>query len=202
MPKNENHISVPRAGRRPTTSRGELERIGLELFATRGFEETTVDDIAAAAGISRRTFFRYYGSKNDLVWGDFEGELKRMRVCLADLPPGTPMMDALRETIIDFNRLDAGQIAAHRRRMALILQVPALQAHSTLRYAAWREVVAEYAARRLGLPQDALLPQTIAYSFLGAAIAAYEHWLREDGSELGVHLDTALRALESGFREA
>lgn len=204
MPANENLISAHRAGRPPTTSRSELERIGLDLFATRGFDETTIDDIAAVAGISRRTFFRYYGSKNDLVWGDFEAGLQRMRAELADQPPGRPLMDALRETIIDFNRLDASQVAAHRRRMALILQVPALQAHSTLRYAAWRAVVAEYAARRLSLPQEALLPQTIAYAFLGAAIAAYEHWLRtdapdEDGAGLAVHLDAAIRALESGF---
>src|ERR671911_699689 len=47
-------------GRRRSTSRAELERVALGLFATKGFDETTVDDIAAAAGIGRRTFFRYH----------------------------------------------------------------------------------------------------------------------------------------------
>jgi mycofactocin system transcriptional regulator len=204
VPRSPSSVSAsdsPRVGRRPTTSRGELERTALQLFVTRGFEETTVEDIAAAAGISRRTFFRYYSSKNDVVWGDFETELQRMRSWLADYPPDAPMMDALREAIIAFNHLDATQVAAHRQRMTLILKVPALQAHSTLRYAGWRAVVAEYAAHRLRLPETALLPQAIAYTCLGAAIAAYEHWLHDDDSDLDIHLDQALRALASGFQD-
>jgi TetR/AcrR family transcriptional regulator, regulator of mycofactocin system len=66
-------------GRRPSTSRAELERVALDLFTSRGFEETTVDDVAAAAGIGRRTFFRYYASKNDAVWGDFDAQLEKLR---------------------------------------------------------------------------------------------------------------------------
>ncbi|HEY3258655.1 MAG TPA: TetR family transcriptional regulator [Pseudonocardiaceae bacterium] len=59
-----------RRGRRRSTSRVELEQVAFDLFADKGFEETTVDEIAAAAGISRRTFFRYYESKNDVVLDD------------------------------------------------------------------------------------------------------------------------------------
>ena len=62
--------------------------------------------------------------------------------------------------------------------MALILRVPALQAHSTLRYAAWRAVVAEFAAGRLGGRPGDLLPQLVAHLCLGAALTAYEQWLR------------------------
>ena len=182
-------------GRRPSTSRAQLEQHALRLFAERGFDEVTVEDIAAAAGIGRRTFFRYYPSKNDVVWGDFEAELDRMRAVLGAYPDGTPTMDALREAIVDFNRLDAEQIPWHRRRMRLILEVPALQAHSTLRYAEWRRVVAEFAAERLGRTPDALLPQVIAHACLGAAVAAYEQWLRQEGSDLSGFLDEALRAL-------
>ena len=61
-----------RPGRPPVTSRTELEQIALDLFLRNGFNETTLDDIAGAAGIARRTFFGYYSSKNDVVWGDFE----------------------------------------------------------------------------------------------------------------------------------
>ncbi|MCQ0020665.1 TetR family transcriptional regulator [Actinomadura madurae] len=77
--------SAPRVGRRPRTSRGELERVALRLFAERGFEETTVDDIASAAGIGRRTFFRYYGSKNDVVWGTSRASWS---ACASGSPPG------------------------------------------------------------------------------------------------------------------
>ena len=64
-------MRVERQGRPPVTSRAELERIALDLFIRQGFTETTLDDIAAAAGIARRTFFGYFSSKNDVVWGDF-----------------------------------------------------------------------------------------------------------------------------------
>lgn len=184
-----------RVGRKPLTSRAELERQALRLFAERGFDDVTVDDIAAAAGIGRRTFFRYYKSKNDAVWGDFESELQRMRSSLAAFPPQAPVMDVLREAIVAFNHLDPAQVPWHRARMRLILEVPALQAHSTLRYADWRAVVSEYVAARLGQPQDALLPQVIAYICLGAAVAAYEQWLRDEDADLGDLLGRALSAL-------
>ncbi|MET9856590.1 mycofactocin system transcriptional regulator [Streptomyces sp. NPDC006450] len=184
-----------RVGRKPLTSRAELERQALRLFAERGFDDVTVDDIAAAAGIGRRTFFRYYKSKNDAVWGDFESELHWMRSSLAAFPPQAPVMDVLREAIVAFNHLDPAQVPWHRARMRLILEVPALQAHSTLRYADWRAVVSEYVAARLGQPQDALIPQVIAYTCLGAAVAAYEQWLRDEDADLGDLLDRALSAL-------
>src|SRR5215813_10111501 len=117
-------------GRRRVTSREELEETAFELFAARGFEATTVDEIAAAAGIGRRTFFRYFPSKNDIPWGAFELELERMRVRLKACPPQVPLMDAIRLALVDFNRVDDAQVALHRRRMELILRVPALFAHS------------------------------------------------------------------------
>jgi len=187
-------------GRRKVTSRSELEQVAFDLFDRQGFERTTVGDIASAAGIGRRTFFRYFPSKNDVVWGDFDGELERMRRRLSAVPAGTPLMDALRDAIVDFNRIAPQQVPAHRRRMEFILRVPALQAHSTLRYAAWRQVIADFVADRARLPSGApppagaLIPQAIAYAMLGVAIAAYEQWLGGDG-DLCDLLDAAVRTL-------
>ena len=65
-------------GRPASTTREDVARAALELFARHGYDETTVDDIAAAVGISRRTFFRYYESKPDVVWGEFDAELVRL----------------------------------------------------------------------------------------------------------------------------
>jgi TetR/AcrR family transcriptional regulator, regulator of mycofactocin system len=186
-------------GRRPVTSRAELEHVAFALFAEKGFEQTTVDDIAAAAGIGRRTFFRYFPSKNDVPWGDFERELERMRARLRACPPQVPLMDAIRLALVDFNRVDPDQIPWHRRRMTLILRVPALLAHSTLRFAAWREVVAEFAGERTGQRPDALAPQAIAHAVLGVAIAAYEQWLDRADADLSVLLDSAMRDLAGAF---
>lgn len=169
------------------------------LFATHGFDATTVDEIAAAAGIGRRTFFRYFPSKNDVPWGAFEDELERMRVRLKACPPQVPLMDAIRLALIDFNRVAPAQVPLHRRRMELILRVPALLAHSTLRFAAWRAVVAEFIAERAGRRPDDLAPQTIAHAVLGVAVAAYEHWLDDPASDLGALLDDAMRQLAAAF---
>ena len=188
-----------RVGRRPVTSRSEIEHIALDLFTERGFDTTTVDDIAAAAGIGRRTVFRYYASKNDIPWGAFDEQLDRMRATFAALPTDLPVMVGVRAAVLDFNEVHVDEQPWHRRRLRLILGTPALQAHSTLRYAAWRQVVADYAAARLGLPADGLVPQTIGHASLGVALAAYERWLGDEGGELRDLLDTVFRSLENGL---
>ncbi|HOZ58770.1 MAG TPA: TetR family transcriptional regulator, partial [Nakamurella multipartita] len=137
-------------GRPAATSRGELERICLEIFSERGFEVTSVDEIAAAAGIGRRTFFRYFKSKNDAVWGEFDSQLAAFAHWFAHCPPELTVVQAIRAAVIDFNSFDRPATESLRTRMRLILSSPSLQAYSTLRYAAWRDVVARFAAGRLG----------------------------------------------------
>jgi mycofactocin system transcriptional regulator len=181
-----------RTGRQRSTSVAELSHVGLRLFVERGFDETTVDDIAEAAGIGRRTFFRYFPSKNDLPWGEFDTLIVRMRQLLADQPPERPLFDALRIAVLEFNRYPDDELPYHRQRMELLLNVPTLVAHSTLRYAAWRHAISDFAAERLGAKADDLAPQTIGWTFLAVSLAAYEQWLREPGADLLAVLDDAL----------
>lgn len=182
-------------GRPAVTTKGELELVALELFAERGFEATTVDDLADAAGIGRRTFFRYFPSKNDVVYGDFDAALDELRSRLAATPPDVPLWDGIRDAVLAFNALPAGAEQQHRVRMALVLHTPALQAHSTLRYAGWRAVVAEHAASRLAVPVDSLEAQLVAHQALACAVVAYEQWLARPGSDLGELLERAFRPL-------
>lgn len=182
-------------GRRKVTTAAELEKVAFDLFDEQGFERTTVTDIAAAAGIARRTFFHYFPSKNDIPWGNFDAGLERMRAEFRALPEDLPLMEAVRHCLVEFNRVPDEQVPEHRRRMRLILGVPALQAHSTLRFESWREVVAEFAGHRLGQPSTALTPQTIAHAALGVALSAYQHWLEHPELALSDLLDTAMREL-------
>jgi TetR/AcrR family transcriptional regulator, regulator of mycofactocin system len=188
-----------RTGRKPSTTHAQLEARALELFVSQGFDETSIEDIAAAAGIARRTFFRYYPSKTDLVWGDFGAELRRLQDWFAAASPEVPMMEAIHQAVLEFNRLPADQEAQHRRRMTLILGVPTLLANSTLRFTQWRAVVAAFAADRLGVGEDDLLPEVVAYSALGATLAAYGQWLRDGEADLTSLLDQALGELAIGF---
>jgi mycofactocin system transcriptional regulator len=188
-----------RGGRPPVTSRSELERVAFWLFEKQGFDETSIDDITTAAGIARRTFFRYYPSKSDLVWGDFDTQLDQLRQWFSAVPAQTPMMEAIHQAVLEFNRLPPGQEADHRRRLGLILGVPSLLANSTLRFAQWRAEVAAFAARRLCLTPDDLLPNVIGWSAMGATLAAYEQWLRDQDADLMCLLDEALGELAIGF---
>lgn len=192
----------PRMGRAPVTTHGELSHLAIQLFLDRGFEETTIDDIVQAAGIGRRTFFRYFASKNDLPWGDFEALLAAMRDHLQSLPEDMPLMEVLRLAVIEFNRFPEAERPFHRERMWLLLNVPSLVAHSTLRYAAWRQVIAVYAAERLGDEPSALEPQSIAWACLGLSLAAYEQWLAHDDADLLMLLDDAFTRLGAAFAAA
>lgn len=188
-----------RAGRRPVTTRSHLAELALALFVDQGFESTTVDDIAVVAGIGRRTFFRYFASKNDVVWGDFDAGLVALREGLAAAPAGVATFDALVDAVLQFNRLDAEVETVHRRRMDLILHVPALQAHSTLRYAAWRAVIADFVADRRQEPAAAAVPQLCAHTVLAATVAGYEQWLATPGIDLSSLLEQSLRRLGAGL---
>jgi mycofactocin system transcriptional regulator len=171
-------------GRPPATSRDELERAAFALFAERGFEQTTVEEIAAAAGIGRRTFFRYFATKNDVVWGDFEGHLDRLRSDLAAVGPHVPVAVALIESIVAFNDYPLDELPRHRQRMHLILGTAELQAHSTLQFAKWRQVIADFVADRHGCPASDLEPQVVAHTALGTCLAAYGAWMDDDAGDL------------------
>jgi len=161
-----------------------VSHVGLELFDRDGFEATSVETIAEAAGISRRTFFRYFPSKNDVAWGDFDAQLDHMRRFLAALPADLPLVEGLRRALLDFNTFPAEEAGWHRRRMALLLEVPALQAHSALKYVGWRAVVADHVAARLGCAPEDHLPRTLGWVLLGVALAAYEQWLADPAADL------------------
>lgn len=190
-----------RIGRRPTTTRDRIAAVGIDLFAARGFDETSVDDIAEAAGIARRTFFRYFPSKNAVPWGDFDAHLSEMRTLLAEMPDDMSILDALISAVIEFNTFPPEVTEGHRRRMELIFVVPALQAYSVVMYDGWRMVIAEYVAHRLRLAPTDQLPRTVGYLMLGVAMGAYETWLADDSLDLIDLLTKGSRVLYTGLSE-
>ncbi|TQK30658.1 TetR family transcriptional regulator [Arthrobacter sp. SLBN-53] len=188
-----------RVGRRPSTNQDHITDVALELFTTHGFDEVSVDDVAKAAGIARRTLFRYYPSKNAIPWGDFDAYLNHMRQLLDDADPTAGVGEALRTALLAFNEFDDKD--RHRRRMRLILKTDALQAHSMTMYAGWRAVVADYVARRRGEHADGLVPQTAAWTLLGVALTAYEQWLGDESVSLARLLGDSFDVVGRGLTE-
>ncbi|NMM84081.1 mycofactocin system transcriptional regulator [Rhodococcus sp. SRB_17] len=188
-----------RIGRRPSTTREGISKVGIELFSTLGFNDVSVDQIADAAGIARRTFFRYFPSKNAVPWGDFDGHLDQMRQHFDSLPDDIPLVDALESALLTFNTFPPEETAVHRKRMELILTVPTLQAYSVVMYEGWRQVIAEYASQRMNLDPTDHRPRTVGYLLLGVAMAAYEQWLTDDALELPELLRTGTQTLRTGI---
>ncbi|HEX2286458.1 MAG TPA: mycofactocin system transcriptional regulator, partial [Mycobacterium sp.] len=186
-------------GRRAPTTWDHISNVAIDLFAARGFDQVSVDDVAEAAGIARRTLFRYYPSKNALPWGDFDSHLAHMRDLLAALDPGVPIRDALRTALLAFNTFDESETARHRQRMRVILQTAELQAYSMTMYAGWRAVVAAFVAKRLDVKPDDLVPQTVAWTMLGVALSAYEQWLIDESLSLQQALGEAFDTVSDGL---
>ncbi|MEI4274075.1 TetR family transcriptional regulator [Klenkia sp. LSe6-5] len=178
-------------------TRGRIEAAALDLFTRRDFETVTADEVADAAGISRRTFFRHFATKADAVWGDFHAHVVRLEELLA-ATADQPVLASICAAYVEVNDYADADLPLLRQRMRLILGEPALQAHSQVRYADVDRVVAEHVARRTGCRPDALVPRLVALSTRAAATTAFETWLGGEGS-LTEDLQAAFAQLAGGF---
>ena len=176
-----------------------MERAALDLFRSRGFENVTSDEVADSAGISRRTFFRYFATKADAVWGDFAGHVARLEHLLAAADPARPVLRSLCAAYVEVNDYPESELPLLRERMRLILTEPALLAHSQLRFAEIDRVVAGHLAARTGGSPTDLLPRLVAASTRAAATTAFEAWLEDDRSSLAAHLHVAFDEMAAGF---
>ncbi|MFF4713244.1 TetR family transcriptional regulator [Streptomyces eurythermus] len=162
----------------------ELTQAALGLLARGGFDAVTVDEIAAAAGVSKRTFFRYFASKEDVVVQFLTGLGAAMREELASRPAPEPPSTALRHTVWRSIDACAGQTERTLRVVQLILRTPALLARFLERQAQWREELAAVLAGRLGLdPATELYPRLAAGMALTAFHTVLQRWSESDGTE-------------------
>src|SRR3954471_16218204 len=83
--------------------RARIEQAALDLFTLKGFEQVIIDDVAAAAGISRRTFFRYFATKADAVWGDFGAHVARLERLLSATDPAQPVLTSVCAAYVEVN---------------------------------------------------------------------------------------------------
>lgn len=166
-------------------NRAEVAAVALELFDRRGFDEVTVDDIAAAAGISRRTFFRYFDSKEDAVLPYEDERLDQLREMLAARPASEPILASIRHATVAIIAATAGPEARidGLRRARLLADCPAVHARSLALQSHWEAAIAEVIAAHLGVdPATDLEVQVIAGATLVAVRAAVRVWLATDGA--------------------
>src|SRR3954463_2896871 len=180
-------------------TRARIEQAALDLFTLKGFEHVTIDDVAAEAGISRRTFFRYFATKADAVWGDFGAHVTRLERLLSGPDDGRPVLDRICAAYVEVNDYAEADLPILRERMRLILTEPALLAHSELRYAEIDRAVAEHVARRTGTAPQALLPRLLATTTASPATTAFEVGLVDGRTRLTDDLHAAFAELSGAF---
>ncbi|MFF2535463.1 TetR family transcriptional regulator [Streptomyces cyaneofuscatus] len=170
----------------------ELTEAALQLMAVEGFDAVTVDEIVATAGVSKRTFFRYFASKEDVVVQFLADMGTGMCAELAARPADEPPSVALRYAVWVAMAACADGVDHSGRALRvvqLILRTPALRARFLEHQGQWRDDLAVEAARRQGLdPEAALYPRLAA----GAALAAFDTVLRRWSDSGGAEDPAAL----------
>ncbi|HSK25716.1 MAG TPA: TetR family transcriptional regulator [Jiangellales bacterium] len=185
--------------RKKLRTRRLLQSEALRLFAERGYEATTVEDIAAAAEVSPRTFFRYFASKEAVVLEDEYDPLLFEE--LARIDPAEPPIRAMRRIIDallpDIYAEDRDRILA---RTTLVYSTPHLRSAVNTQLAEFEAVVAETLAGVHGRAPDDLEARVVAAVAVAAMRCAIEQWVAGGGEpDLGVLLDQAFDVVERGL---
>jgi AcrR family transcriptional regulator len=170
------------AERKRQLVRDELTESALRLLAFQGYEQTTVDQIVTAAGVSRRTFFRYFRSKEDVII-EFLSDLgDKLRGALAARPAAEPPMVALHRALDVFTETYAEHEEKSLRLATITLTTPALLARYLERQAQWRAEATAVLVERAGADADELTAALVAAVGFGAFDVALTAWVRANGA--------------------
>ncbi|MFJ2708788.1 TetR family transcriptional regulator [Streptomyces sp. NPDC087428] len=183
--------------------RDVLAEAAFGLFMERGFERTTVDDIVARAGVGRRSFFRYFPSKEDAVFPDHERCLADMTAFLEAAGDGDPV-----DTVCDAARLVLRMYAVNPefsvQRYRLTREVPGLRTYELSVVRRYERTLAGYLERRGADTRDAALrAEVIAASVVAAHNNGLRSWLRSGGEgDAGAEVDRALELVRTVWGRA
>jgi AcrR family transcriptional regulator len=184
--------------RKKDRTRRTLQAEAVRLFAAKGFEATTIEEIAAAAEVAPRTFFRYFPTKEEVVfWSEHEPMLAGF---VAARPDDEPAFQALRHGLTDglasFYDQDRERLL---ERSKLVSRTPALQLRWRQQQADLAAGMAQLLAHRLGTRADDLEVRAIAAAIAAALFVAIEEWQAHDGQQdLGALIDRALGSILTG----
>jgi AcrR family transcriptional regulator len=184
-------VPVGISERKRRAVRTELSEVALQLLTDRDFESVTVDEIAAAAGVSRRTFFRYFASKEDVVFAFLDqGAMRLCEEVVARPPEEAPVSavhHALRQHMVAYQR--STDLAR------LVRETPSLRAREHVNREQLRLGIVDALGRRLGVDAEKdTRPHVLASIALAPLDAAFVTWFSgaRSGEDLGELLDEAL----------
>jgi AcrR family transcriptional regulator len=169
----------------------------IETFAANGFDDTTVEDVARSAGVSRATFFRYFSSKDDLLAQNVMNYGTALTEAIKSCPPSFSPFQVMHETVLSIAR----QKVTHPRTLQVIdislRSASALQAHGSRMIEVEERVAIAFAERIKGLSKDDLETRLLAAMTVSAMNVAIMSWYRGDYQDLS----TAVEQVFSRFTQ-
>jgi AcrR family transcriptional regulator len=193
MPMESSQATAARPGlreRKKQQTRDTIARVALQLFAERGYEQTTLAEIADAADVSTRTIFAYYQSKEDILFCDLPEVVEQLKHTLDTRADGVTTIDALREYIAGMEVPDESFI----QRKKIIATNETLRLGERARFSRIEELIADSIAKDLDAGPGDVRPPLVAASMMAAFRAARER-LESDSGEPMSH-DQAMAVLD------
>ena len=190
--------------RRKALTRQEITEAAVNLFERQGFDATTVEEIAAAADVSPRTFFRYFESKVEILLPQEHGDDDEPGV--EELVAARPADESPIEALHQVFRHKLGDVVEHGdlavRQYRLLMATPELRSLALEHIHDHTDEFAQMFANRLGVPADALEPQLMAAAVTGAMWTVMDHWVAEgaDAKRLLPIADEAFDLLKRGLQ--
>ncbi len=183
--------------RRIAQTRRELAAAAARLFIERGYEATTVEDIAAAAGISPRTFFRYLTAKEEVIDDVLEESVALFTAALDARPRTEPLLESLRAAGRKSlaRAVDEGTVEL----FAVVRRTPALRARWLARYNRYTDLIASCLRERLGEADNAVTADLGAGALIGMMTTVVDHFADTSSEQLAEILDTSFVRFVHGF---
>jgi AcrR family transcriptional regulator len=192
--------------RKKARTREALQEAAMDLFTRQGFDGTTVEEIADACEVSPRTFFRYFPTKEDVLFVDADARRERLLAVLADQPADAPTFAALeaamRALALDYRDDRAALVA----RSKVVEGSPQLQAYKAEHQHGWEAVVVDALERRTSEHREPVSREELQLLTAVATAAmrvSLDAWVADpDGPDLDILLDRAFARLAAGFGAA
>lgn len=166
------------------------------LYVERGYQETTIDDIARASGIGRRTFFRYFRTKEDVVLWKFDQFARHTLELLAQRPQRESALRALESALTQASEFYNQQPEQTLAILKLTEETPALHAQQLLQQQHWKSWFAKALRSRMRKAPRSLLPELAASVAIEAMAIAVRRWLATPSGDLNTQIAAAFSALQ------
>jgi AcrR family transcriptional regulator len=172
---SQNAVGRPRA-----SSRAVIEDAAAELFLENTYALTTIEQITQRAGVSRNTFFNYFGAKSDLLWVEMDAEIDRLAVELRAIPNGRPALDEMRAaTVRVVSDIGVDRVPLALTQVDVMGTAEETRVSGLARLARRSDLIADFLARQLQRRSDDLLVLSAANALSGALSAAWTVWARD-----------------------